>query len=516
VRAVVKSLLTQARRDPSHGSLATMRTLFLLAVCSAAALAQQTPKPASSTQTAPSAVPAAPPGAPAPGASQAIPPAAPPGQTVPPPAAMPAMSPNEAYLYAMQPFNNARSAPNDLTEADQWALTIGISRAKDQCELLAKQKLEGEDLLAYGKLCILGQDYDPARRSLIDYLAIPTAKAPEVGRLLLARAFVGLRWIPDAEGQVESLVSLFPYDASIHLAFDMVIDAAEDSDAADDLEAASHLNELQLPHILDALAHAARNPASPVPPSNGDVVDVTLLVRDALRIADSLRRTWKPDDAAKIVAQIQSDTAVPAIANTAAWPVVQDALVRYDLFQHPSPVHSLHGSELPATAALPTARTIPLYDPDPAAHTIIRHIDASRTSIRMTDDRTLVLVFSLAGPACDSAIQAILHRLALDHITPGLKVVAVTSIAANIGQDEAPPPEVLNSIRGFRAGLPATLPVLLVPDSELKAFAIDSWPAAILVDGKGHIEWLNTLTGTPGAIRQMERDMENMPPSLPQ
>ncbi|HTV15782.1 MAG TPA: hypothetical protein VME68_13765 [Acidobacteriaceae bacterium] len=425
------------------------------------------------------------------------------------------MRPGEAYLYAMTPFNNARSAPNDLTEADEWALSIGISRAKDQCEQLREQKLADEDLLAYGKLCILGQDFDPARSSLIDYLAIPTAKAPEVGRLLLARAFIGLRWIPSAESQVESLVSLYPYDASIHLAFDMVIDAAEASDDADDLAVASRLNELQLPHILDALAHAGQNPANVVPPSNGDSVDISFVVRDALRIADSLRRAYKPEDATKIVDQTMTDTAIPAVINSAAWPVIQAELARYDLFQKPSPVRVFHGAELPATAAMPTAHAVLLYDPDPAAHRIVRHINASTTSVRMTDDRTLVLVFSLAGPASDSAIHAMVNRLALDHVTPGLKVIAVTTFTANIGQ-ETPTQEVINSIRGFRAGLPAALPVYIVPDSELKPFAIDSWPAAILIDGKGRVLWINTLTGQPGAIRQMERDMESMPPPLPQ
>jgi hypothetical protein len=486
-----------------------MRTLLLLAVCSAAALAQQTPPPASTTQAAPPATPAAP----APIASQALPPPPPPGPTpTPPPVApaAPAMSPNDAYLYAMTPFNNARTAPNDLTEADEWALSIGISRAKEQCELLKKQKLAGEDLVAVGKLCILGQDFDPARQSLINYIALPDAKSPELGRLLLTRAFLGLQDVSSAESQIESLLSLFPYDASVHLGIDMVVDAAENSDSVDDLAVATRLNDQQLPRIVDALAHAAQNPANAVPPSNGDTVDVTIVVRDALRIADALRRAGKPEGAAKIIDQIQSGVAVPAIMNSAALPVIQDALARYAMFQQPSPVRAFHGTELPATDAMPVARTIPLYDPDPAAHRIVRG-SGDHTIIRMLDDRTLVLVFSLAGPACDSAIHAILNRLALDHVTPGLKVVAVTSITANIGS-EAATPEVLASIRGFRAGLPARLPVLLVPDAELKPFVIDSWPAAILVDGKGHILWLNTLTGSPGAIRQMERDMENMPP----
>jgi hypothetical protein len=495
-----------------------MRTLFLLAICSAAALAQQALPPASAPQSTQSTTPSATPKPePASGATQAAPftlttGQSPGQQTIPAP---PAMSPGEAYLYAMQPFNNARNAPNDLTEADEWALSIGIARAKEQCESLARQKLQGEDLLAYGKLCIFGQDFEPARRSLINYLAIPTAKSPEVGRLLLTRAFIGLRWIPSAESQVESLVSLYPYDASIHLAFDMVIDAAETSDDVQDLDAASRLNELQLPHILDALAHAAQNSLNPIPAGNGDSVDIALIVRDALRIADGLRRAYKPDDAAKIVDQVNAGINAPVILNSAAFPVIQAALVRYDLYQKPSPVRAFHCAELPATDAMPAAHTVPLYDPDPAAHRIVHRVNAGTTSIRILDDRILVLVFSLAGPASDSSIHAALNRLALDRVTPGLKVIAVTSITANIGQ-ETPTQEVINSIRGFRAGLPSSLPVYLVPDSELKPFAIDSWPAAFLVDGRGSILWLDTLTGSPGALRQMERDLENAHPLVPQ
>ena len=40
----------------------------------------------------------------------------------------------------MQPFQDARSAPNDLTEADQWALGLGASRAHEQCEAIAPMK----------------------------------------------------------------------------------------------------------------------------------------------------------------------------------------------------------------------------------------------------------------------------------------------------------------------------------------------------------------------------------------
>jgi hypothetical protein len=476
-----------------------MRVL-LLAALSTTLLAQQTQTPLAPA-TQPSAVnpasPATPPGVPAPAPpAQSPTPSASPNST---PAAAPAMSPTDAYLYAMQPFNNARSAPDDLTEADKWALGIAIARAKEQCELHSKKKFEAEDLLAEGKLCIFGQDYEPARHRLINYLALPEPRAPEIGRLLLARAFIGLGSISAAESHMESLLSLFPYDASIHLGIDMVIDAAAASDSADDLAVIPRLNEQQLPPILDALAHGGSLNG------NGDSVDAALLVRDALRCADALRRNYKPDDAAKIVAQIKTLVAAPPIVSSASYPAIQNALTRYEMFQQPSPVRELHGAEWTSGGAN-IARVVPLYDTDPAAHRIVRG-SGSHTIVRALDDRTLVLVFSLAGPASSDTIHKILDRLAHDHITPGLKVIAVTSFAANIGVD-TPTPQLLAALKAFRALLPPKLPTLIVPDAQLKPFAIDMGPAAILFDGHGRILWLNTIAGSDGSIRQMVREVE--------
>lgn len=474
-----------------------MCILLVLAALSATAFPWQ-------TQTPPPLNPASAPGsAQNPASSQS--PAAPVPPT--PAAAPPPLSPSEAYLYAMQPFNNARSAPDDLTDPDKWALAIGIARAKEQCDLRSKIKFDGEDLLAMGKLCVFGQDYEPARSYLVAYTSLSQPKAPEVGRLLLARAFIGLGSIDSAESQMQSLLSLFPYDASIHLGIDMVIDAAAASDSADDLAVIPRLEAQQLPPTLDALQNHSGSLTG-----NGDAVAAAQLARDALRYADALRRNGKPDEAAKIVDQLRTVIAAPAIASGASYPVIQAELTRYTLYLQPSPVRELHGTEFPVSGA-PRVRVIPLYDPDPAAHRIVRRVGNS-TMIRMTDDRTLVLVFSLAGPASSPAIQQIFSELAHDHVTPGLKVVAVTSWAANSGI-ERPEPTVLDTIRAFRGGLPSALPVLLIPNSELKPFAIDMWPAAILIDGKGRVLWLNTLSGSTGSIRQAVREMESGPPNLP-
>lgn len=459
-----------------------MRTVLLLAALSAAALAQQNPG-ALLPVVPPSAMPAPPAGA---SPAQAA-------------AAPPSMTPATAWLYAMQPFNDARNAPDDLTDADKWALHIGMQRANQQCEVLKIQKLTGEDLLSLGKLCLLGQDFEPAREALIAYIESATPRSPEVGRLLLLRAFLGLHQITSAESQAESLLSSFPYDASIHIGIDQIVDAAAASMDPGDLAVIPRLNELQMPPILDALA------AGGSLTGNGDAVDAAALVRDALRIANDLRLSGKPDAAEKIVGQVSADAAADPIVHSASNPAIQNALTRYAFFQQPSPVRVLHGVEL-TSAGASLSRTVLLYDPNPAAHRIVRRVGKD-TLIRMLDDRTLVLVFSLASPASGPGISKVLAQLAKDNITPGLRVVAVTSWAASLGVD-APDPAALASLRAFRATLPAKLPVLIVPDSELHPFAVDLWPAAILVSGQGRILWLSPFSGSDGSVLEMERQME--------
>lgn len=415
------------------------------------------------------------------------------------------MSPADAYTYAMQPFTNARNASEDLTEADKWALSIGIVRAKEQCARLARQTLEGEDLLAMGKLCVFGQEFEAARQVLIAYLGLPQMKAPEVGRLLLIRAFLGLHSVTSAESQIESLLTLYPYDASIHLGIDMIIDAAEAGDTTENVDVVARMNEQQLPHILDALAHGGSLH------SNGDVVEAALMVRDVLRCADAERRAYRSEAAEKIVTQVKTLVAADAIARSADYPAIEDALTRYAMFRTSSPVRVLHGTELLPSGAM-LAHSVLLYDANPAAHRTVRG-SGSNTTIRMLDDRTLMLVFSLAGPSSAGAIQKTMEQLAHDHVTQRLKVVAVTSYAANIGED-APNPTVLAALRTFRGQLPAKLTVMIVPDAALKPFAIDGWPAAVLFDAQGRILWLNMVSGSEGSVREMVREMES-PMALP-
>ena len=143
----------------------------------------------------------------------------------------PSLSPREAFANAMQPFNELRSQPDDLTDSDKIALRIGEIRAAHECQtlLLVRGGFSDnpEELLSLGRLCIFGQQYEAARTTLVRYLALPKPPEREAALLLLVRAFLGVGASESAAFQVYSLLRDYPYDSQIDIAVDEVISSTE-------------------------------------------------------------------------------------------------------------------------------------------------------------------------------------------------------------------------------------------------------------------------------------------------
>ena len=141
------------------------------------------------------------------------------------------LSPTEAYKAALAPFNQTRSQSNDLTDADRFALSIGIAQSSRDCLALSSDvssfSHDAKELFALGQLCIFGQQFEPARAAFVEYLALPQPPQREQALSLLVRAFLGLNVPASAEAQVSSLLRDYPYDALIHVAIDQVIDNSE-------------------------------------------------------------------------------------------------------------------------------------------------------------------------------------------------------------------------------------------------------------------------------------------------
>jgi hypothetical protein len=398
------------------------------------------------------------------------------------------MLPSEAYSYAMTPYSDARQQPDDLTDADRWALGISISRAREQCARLSPYKEQTEELLAMGRLCVLGQDYEDARSALIAYLGLTAPKAKEEGRLLLARAFLGLDQITPAESQMQSLMAEYPYDSSIHWGIDQVIDAAEGRDEGYD-EVVRRLEGQQLPFILETL----RGPGSLT--KNGQISSV-ILFRDALRIAGRLRNDGKQKDADTLIGELSTLAGDQKFVGSASYPAIQAAFDRYALTGKAAPLAMLHGRLLARSGAL-VPHNLPLKGSKKILVAVTLWAPSAAEMLGKTATAVEKSAAKKSGPRPPPSAGA-----------ATIPVYALTSFAANTGGEDKPSTEVLASLRALREGLPSGVTLLVVPDDELKRFAFDSYPGGMAVAANGGLRYSDLLT--PGGVRTMVRTLQKV------
>ncbi len=102
------------------------------------------------------------------------------------------LSPSEAYKAALSPLKAVKAQQNDLTDADKFALGIGIARSSRDCLSLSANlsafATDPKELLALGDLCLFGQQYEPARASLTKYLSFPQPEERQIGNMVFLRS----------------------------------------------------------------------------------------------------------------------------------------------------------------------------------------------------------------------------------------------------------------------------------------------------------------------------------------
>jgi hypothetical protein len=366
----------------------------------------------------------------------------------------------------MAPFNAAKAQPGDLTDADKLALGIGVARATRDCLALSAENstlvTDPKELLALAELCIFGQQYEPARTTLVRYLALPQPPERKLALVLLIRALLGLNAPDSAEPQVRSLLRDYPYDAQIHFAIDQVIDGLEAQSAwANQL--ALQLCATQDAITLPLLARGEALSGKEISASPSD------LFADGVRcaaLAQELGKVPTPDTLPQLAEIAQQ----PGWAGTADWAPMRAALSRQMSVGARTPLAALHGYFF-SNGKLVT-RSIPL-----------RH------------GNVVLLPFTLWAPsAADVAIR-------LGRLAPQQPVYAITSWSANTGRLDAPSQEILMALNSWRQNLPQHSLMLIVPDSELRAFEADSFPAGIVIRD-GIVRW-NSALSSQGAERML-------------
>ena len=375
-------------------------------------------------------------------------------------------SPTDSYRAAFEPYNATRSQPNDLTDADRFALNLGMTRAYHDCAKLSTKisafENDEKELFSLGQLCIFGKQYEMARVALVRYLTLPQQPKREQALVLLTRTFLGLNTIESAAAQVRTLLLVFPYDASIHSVINEVIDRTEGE--------SGYLNKLteELCVAQSTATLPLLQKAADLDGAQGKLTAASLFI-DAMRCSSALRNSTKLPDI----------NALAAIAQEPAWkvrsdlPSVQRALDRQKMVGAPAPLSTLRGSLVGSASMKPanlTSKNIPVMH-----------------------DNVLLVFFTLWSASTPDALREIAKR------APQQMIYAISSWGANTGSESVHPDNVLDGIRAWKQAAPKNVQFVLVPDAVINSFHVDTYPTGVLI--KDGIVRANTVLTGEGDVR---------------
>jgi hypothetical protein len=377
-----------------------------------------------------------------------------------------ALSPSEAYKAAFAPFQAARMQPDDLTDADRFALQIGIARASTDCRALSSKvsswDADAKELIALGNLCLFGQEYGPARTALEKYLALPQPPEKKRAMTLLVEALIGLNDPGSAELVVRSLLHDFPYDAGIHFAIDQVIDASEGLSEGMNrmaLNLCTTQNAVTLPLLASGKSLEGKD----------ENASAAVLFNDAVRCVSLAKGRDEP-------ARLEWMSPLAAIVQMESWQHTADysamtaSLQRQQMVGAQVPLSSLHGLRI-ANGKL-TPHLVPLK----------RGI-------------VILLPFVLWSP------NALEEAGRVARLVPQQTIYAITSWSANTGRDDVPSSQITTALQQWQRNLPGNVRMVIVPDVDLTSFHADSFPAGIVIR-EGILVWNGVLSGQ-GAERML-------------
>ena len=368
------------------------------------------------------------------------------------------LSPSEAYKAAFAPFQASRTQPDDLTDADRFALQIGIAGASRDCRMLSSSAssldADQKELLALGNLCLFGQEFGPARAALTKYLALPQPPERKRAMVLLVQALLGLNDPGSAELVVRSLLKDFPYDAEIHFAIDQVIDASEGlSDGLNKMafNLCATQNAVTLPLLASGKALEGKEANA----------SASVLFSDVVRCV-SLAKGGDEPSGQEAMHQLAAIAQMQSWQGTADYSPMQASLQRQQMVGTQVPLGSLHGFTLTNGKLAP------------------RLIALKRGTV-------ILFPFVLWSPNASEEVS----RLA--RLAPQQTIYAITSWSANTGRDDIPSNEISTALREWQRNLPVNVHMIIVPNAELGVFHVDSFPAGIVIR-EGTVLWNGVLS----------------------
>lgn len=94
------------------------------------------------------------------------------------PPSSPQLSPQSAYEQATHPLEITRRAIENWSDSETSALAVAIKQAKEQCSARTPSQYIGDDLIAYARLCALGQQWPTVQEAATLYLQAQRTATP--------------------------------------------------------------------------------------------------------------------------------------------------------------------------------------------------------------------------------------------------------------------------------------------------------------------------------------------------
>jgi hypothetical protein len=92
------------------------------------------------------------------------------------PPSTPQLSPQSAYDQVMRPLEITRRAISNWSDSETAALAIAVKQATEACSARTAEQFSGDDLIAYTRLCALGQQWPTVLSAAARYISSTDAK----------------------------------------------------------------------------------------------------------------------------------------------------------------------------------------------------------------------------------------------------------------------------------------------------------------------------------------------------
>jgi hypothetical protein len=398
-----------------------------------------------------------------------------PAQSAPAPTAL-QLSPQSAYDQAMHPLEITRNAIGNWSDSELNALAAVIKQATEACSARSPGQFTGDDLIAYARLCALGQQWPTVLIAATSYITSTDAAKPQLAQAYAYQVGATLHTNDPRAILADSLAMLnaVPYTSIT----DETLNGA--------------LHYLQLAFTPDALTlyaarqpillAALRNPRPSTPTTaTGTPVPIHTLYADGLAFAALQQFADDPHAAAKTVAEL--DAALPATLEPDDSIPIDETRRQYALLGTPLPA-------IPLSLSLFAAGETPRINTNYGSSTVLFLFpEWCAQCIRLTRQILPALYRINGGNADEVHLYALLAQPAPPVAAPpkGPHFSKLKPSSNEPAQPE-PPKTAAELLRGT--------PTLIVPPATLAQFAATNFPLLIATDSEGIIRFIQPASET--------------------